>query len=103
MAEKVVLSVPSEQGSACVYYTRKTLFCTVSGGSPLQEFDIRLRSFTQLQKFVSLATLQPFAILVGNAHQQVVNLDFSNPIHVWAECSKHDLDGFRQAIRRCIQ
>ena len=111
MAKTVVLSVPSEQGPVCEYYTRKTLFCTVSGGSPLQEFDIRLRSFAQLQKFVSLATLQPFAILVGNTHQQfsaksfmgIVSLDFSKPIHVWAECSKHDLDGFRQAIRRCLQ
>ena len=77
----------------------------------MQEFDIRLRSFAQLQKFVSLATLQPFAILVGNTHQQfsaksfigIVSLDFSKPIHVWAECSKHELDGFRQAIRRCLQ
>ena len=77
----------------------------------MQEFDIRLRSFAQLQKFVSLATLQPFAVLVGNSHQQVsgksfmgiVSLDFSKPIHVWAECSKHDSDGFRQAIRRCLK
>ena len=77
----------------------------------MQEFDITLHSFSEVQDFVSLATVQPFAITVGNDHQRVnaksfmsiLSLDFSQPIQVWAECSSPAFDSFRQAAQDCIK
>ena len=72
----------------------------------MQEFDINLHSFSEVQDFVSLATVQPFQVMVGNDHQQVnaksfmgiLSLDFSQPIQVRAECSSQAFDRFRQAV-----
>lgn len=71
----------------------------------MQEFDINLRSFSEVQDFVSLATVQPFEIMVGNDHQQVnaksfmgmFSLDFTQPIRVCAECSEEEFTRFRLA------
>ena len=56
----------------------------------MQKINIALHSFKEVQEFISLATVQPFAILVGNEVQQVngksfigmVSLDFSRPLLV---------------------
>ena len=37
----------------------------------MQNFYIKLRSFQEVQEFISMATVQPFAVLVGNEVQQV--------------------------------
>ena len=37
----------------------------------MQKINIALRSFKDVQEFITLATVQPFAILVGNDAQQV--------------------------------
>ena len=73
----------------------------------MQQFDICLRSFSEVQDFVSLATVQPFQVMVGNDHQQVnaksfmgmLSLDFSRPVQVKAECSREIFDRFRQAVQ----
>lgn len=73
----------------------------------MQEFDINFHSFSEVQDFVSLATVQPFPITVGNDRQRVnaksfmgiLSLDFSQPIQVWAECNSQEFDAFRQAAQ----
>ena len=60
----------------------------------MQKFHISLRSFQEVQEFISLATVQPFAILVGNEAQQVngksfmgmFTLDHSRPLRVSVSC-----------------
>jgi phosphotransferase system HPr-like phosphotransfer protein len=72
----------------------------------VQQFDICLRSFAEVQDFVSLATVQPFQVMVGNDHQQVnaksfmgmLSLDFSQPVQVKADCSSEVFNNFRQAV-----
>ena len=72
----------------------------------MQQFEICFHSFAEVQDFVSLATVQPFQITVGNDHQQVnvksfmgmLSLDFSRPIQVRADCSSEVFDHFRQAV-----
>jgi len=76
----------------------------------MQEFDITIRSFEEVQDFVALATVQPFEISVGNTHQQVnaksfmgmFSLDYSQPIHVRAQCSDADFDHFRTVAHRFV-
>ena len=73
----------------------------------MQQFDICLHSFSEVQDFVSLATVQPFQVTVGNDHQQVnaksfmgiLSLDFSQPIHVKADCNSEVFDRFRLAVQ----
>ena len=72
----------------------------------MQEFNISLHSFQEVQEFISLATVQPFAVLVGNDMQQVnaksfigmVSLDFSRPLRVKADCDLQTLRSFQQKV-----
>lgn len=72
----------------------------------MQEFDISIRSFSEVQTFVAIATVQPFRITVGNEHQQVnaksfmglLSLDLSQPVQVRAECSSDAFEQFRLAV-----
>lgn len=70
----------------------------------MQEFRITVRSFSDIQNFVSLATVQPFDIVVGNDYQQVsaksfmgmISLDYSKPIFVRPMCDDDACSVFRQ-------
>lgn len=61
----------------------------------MHQFHIRVRSFRQVQDFVSLAMVQPFEVLVGNEKQQVngksfigmFSLDYRRPLCVSVKCS----------------
>ena len=72
----------------------------------MQEFNISLRSFQDVQEFISLATVQPFPVLVGNDVQQVnaksfmgmVSLDYSRPLQVHADCDIQALRTFQQKV-----
>lgn len=72
----------------------------------MQEFNISLHSFQDVQEFISLATVQPFPVLVGNDVQQVnaksfigmVSLDFSRPLQVKADCDNQALHTFQQRV-----
>lgn len=72
----------------------------------MQEFHISIHSFRDVQEFVSLATVQPFPVLVGNDAQQVngksfigmVSLDYSRPLWVQADCDSNALESFQQTV-----
>ena len=76
----------------------------------MQEFHISLRSFQDVQEFISLATVQPFAILVGNEAQQVngksfigmVSLDYSRPLQVQADCDSTAWQTFRGVVNKFL-
>ena len=68
----------------------------------MKEFNIAIRSFREVQDFVSLATVQPFKVLVGNDRQLVnaksfigmVSLDYSRPLKVLCECNSDAIRNF---------
>ncbi len=71
----------------------------------MQQFDIILRSFQQVQEFVALALKQPFDIMVGNERQRIngkdllgmFSLDYTRSLQVCASCSDEEFNIFRQA------
>ena len=76
----------------------------------MQKFNISLRSFQDVQEFISMATVQPFAISVGNDAQQVngksfigmVSLDFSHPLQVQADCDCNAWTRFQNIVQKFI-
>ena len=76
----------------------------------MQEFNISIHSFQEVQEFVSHATVQPFAVLVGNDVQQVngkgfigmLSLDYSRPLQVQADCDGPALVSFRKLVRKFL-
>ena len=70
-------------------------------------FHISLTSFEQIKTFVLLASKQPFEVRVGNDRQSIngkdfmgmASLDYSRPIHVYAECSADEFAAFRQTVQ----
>ena len=76
----------------------------------MRQFNICVRSFRQVQDFVSLAMVQPFEVLVGNDKQQVngksfigmVSLDFSRPLLVQADCDGNAWQGFRSVVQKFL-
>ncbi len=71
----------------------------------MQEFDIILRFFQQVQDFVALSLNQPFDITVGNERQQIngkdflgmFSLDYTRALKVCARCGDDAFSAFRQA------
>ncbi|MBQ7416365.1 MAG: HPr family phosphocarrier protein [Oscillospiraceae bacterium] len=76
----------------------------------MKQFDIALHSFEDVQDFVEVATVQPFRILVGNDRARVnaksfmgmFSLDFSEPVHVRADCTDEECSRFKQAAARFL-
>lgn len=76
----------------------------------MKQFDIVLHSFADVQDFVEIATVQPFRILVGNDRTRVnaksfmgmFSLDFSEPVHVRADCTEEECFHFKQAVARFL-
>ena len=76
----------------------------------MQKFHIALHSFQEVQEFISLATVQPFPVLVGNEVQQVngksfigmVSLDYSRPLHVHADCDLPALQRFQPSVKKFL-
>ena len=76
----------------------------------MKQFDIRLHSFQDVQEFVEIATVQPFRVLVGN-QQVLVNaksfmgmfsVDYSQPVHVRADCTEEENHRFQTAVARFL-
>ena len=76
----------------------------------MKQFDIRLHSFEDVQEFVEIATVQPFRVLVGN-QQVLVNaksfmgmfsVDYSQPVHVRADCTDEECLQFQQALAKFL-
>ena len=76
----------------------------------MQKINIALHSFKEVQEFITLATVQPFAILVGNDAQQVngknfigmVSLDYSRPVQVQADCDCQAWQSFRSVVNKFL-
>ena len=76
----------------------------------MQKFNITLRTFQEIQEFISIATVQPFPVLVGNDVQQVngksfigmVSLDYSRPLQVQADCDSNMLETFQNVVRKFL-
>jgi hypothetical protein len=76
----------------------------------LKQFDIELHSFAEVQDFVEVATVQPFRIVVGNARTLVnaksfmgmFSLNFSEPVHVRADCTEDECGRFKKAAARFL-
>ena len=76
----------------------------------MQEFHIAIHSFQEVQEFISLATVQPFPVLVGNDVQQVngksfigmVSLDYTRPLLVQADCGEESLKSFQDTIQKFL-
>ena len=76
----------------------------------MKQFDIVLHSFDDVQDFVEIATVQPFRILVGNDRTRVnaksfmglFSLDFSEPVHVRADCTDEKCARFKAAVAKYL-
>ena len=76
----------------------------------MKEFTINIRSFEDVQEFVSLATVQPFRVLVGNDRYRVsgksfmgmFSLDCTEPLQVRMDCTDEEFETFRQAAKRFL-
>lgn len=76
----------------------------------MKQFDVELRSFEDVQDFVEVATVQPFRILAGNDRVRVnaksfmgmFSLNFTEPVHVRADCSEEQYGRFRLAAARFL-
>ena len=76
----------------------------------MQEFQIVLSSFQQVQNFVRVAVNQPFDIRVGNDRQHIngkdfmgmFSLDYSRPVRVSAQCSEDEFAHFRQELSMAL-
>jgi len=76
----------------------------------MQKFNISLRSFRQVQDFVSLAMAQPFDILVGNEQQHIngkdfmgmFSLDYSRPVQVAVHGSEEEFLQFHQKVTQLL-
>ena len=76
----------------------------------MRGFPIVIRSFDEVRDFVALATVQPFAVMVGNGSQEVsakgfigmFSLDYSAPLMVTVDCSPEEFTQFRQAASRFL-
>ena len=74
------------------------------------QFNISVRSFRQVQEFVTLAMVQPFEVLVGNEKQQVngksfigmFSLDYKRPLLVSVKCSEEEFGRFRRQANQIL-
>lgn len=74
------------------------------------EFKVEFSSFEDVVEFVSLATVQPFRVIVGNGYQWVnakslmglVALDQNDPLRVRMECSAAEWESFRHASEKFL-
>lgn len=76
----------------------------------MKQFDIALRSFQDVQDFVSVATVQPYRVLAGNSHSWVnaksfmgmFSLDFARLVQVRVDCDEDACCRFKQAAARFL-
>jgi len=74
------------------------------------EFYISIRSFRQVQDFVTLANAQPFDIIVGNESQTIngkdlmgmFSLDYIRPLSVKMHCSEEDYLRFQKQVEEIL-
>ena len=80
------------------------------GGILVKQFSVWMRSFEDIQTFVSLASQQPFDISVGTDDQDisakslmaVLGLNFRKPVTVQMDCDDPQFATFQAAAARFI-
>ena len=96
--------------SVFLLYTKKQALYSIGVQFSVQEFSISLRSFQDIQDFVAIATVQPFQVLVGNAHQKIngksfmgmCTLDCRWPLDVTFQSTDEDAERFRLEAARFL-
>ena len=76
----------------------------------MHSFNINIRSFRQVQEFVSLAMVQPFDISVGNEGQCIngkdlmgmFSLDYSRPVRVRVHSTQEEFFTFRSSAAQFL-
>ena len=76
----------------------------------MQEFDIVFRSYDDVEKFVLLATKQPFDTFVENSWQRVdatslmimFSLDYRQNLKVTAQCGDGEFKAFRLQVMEAL-
>lgn len=76
----------------------------------MQEFDIVFHSFSDVEKFVLLATKQPFAVFVENCWQRVdatslmimFSLDYRQNLKVTAQCGAGEFEIFHRQVMEAL-
>ncbi len=76
----------------------------------MQEFDIVFRSYDDVEKFVLLATKQPFETFVENSWQRVdatslmimFSLDYRQNLKVTAQCGNEEFEAFRLQVMEAL-
>ena len=84
--------------------------CTAQEEKTIKQFEIALRSFEDVQDFVSVATVQPFRILAGNARSWVnaksfmgmFSLDFAQLVQIRADCTDVECNHFKAAAAKFL-
>ena len=68
----------------------------------MKEFTVSFGSVQDVQRFVELATAQPYPITLGNrSHQvngksfmEIFSLNFDDPLTAWLDCSEEQFRSF---------
>jgi len=76
----------------------------------MQEFQITIKSFQQVQDFVALAAQQPFDILVGNENQIIngkdlmgmFSLDYTRSLQVKGDCPEETFRAFWLEVKKLL-
>ncbi len=76
----------------------------------MKQFNISIRSFADIQAFVSLAAAQPFEVLVGNEGHLIdakslmamFTLSYRHPLMVSVDCDEASYMKFRQEAARFL-
>lgn len=93
-----------------LHYTKYFAFVQTVEVKSVKEFPISLRSFAEVERFVSLATKQPYRVFVGSGKNRVngknimgmFTLDFSAPVQVQVDCDDAEFQKFRKAAVQMI-
>ena len=88
------------------HYTRKYYFCTVYTRGIMKEFTVEFGSVQDVQRFVELATQQPYPITLGNefhrvngkSFMEIFSLNFDYPLTAWLDCSDEQYSRFVAAV-----
>ena len=88
------------------HYTRKSNFCTVYTRGIMKEFMVEFGSVQDVQRFVELATQQPYSITLGNeshrvngkSFMEIFSLNFDYPLTAWLDCSEEEYHAFVAAV-----
>ena len=75
----------------------------------MKQFHVMIRSFADVQEFVSLSSRQPFAVTLGEGQEingkslmAVLGLSFRHPLLVSADCDDAQLARFQTAAARFL-